>query len=98
MSEIDIRKTHSFDLEGAQQVADDLARDLSEKFDVDYGWDGDVILFERAGCHGEIEVDAECVHVHAKLGFFLSYLKPAVEREINRYLDEHFVRGKKTSE
>ena len=95
MSEIEIRKTHSFDLAGAQQVADDLARDLGAKFDVKYHWDGDVIVFERAGCHGEIEVDAERVHVHAKLGFFLSYLKPAVEREINRYLDEHFVRGNK---
>ena len=95
LGEIEIRKTHSFDLAGAQQVADDLARDLGTKFDVKYHWDGDVIVFERAGCHGEIEVDAERVHVHAKLGFFLSYLKPAVEREINRYLDEHFVRGNK---
>jgi len=90
MSEIDIRKQHAFDLEGAQQVADDLARDLADKFDVRYHWNGDVIVFERTGCHGEIEVDADCVHVHARLGFFLSYLKPAVEREINRYLDEHF--------
>lgn len=90
MSEIDIRKTHAFDLAGAQQVADDLARDLSNKFDVKYHWDGDVIVFERTGCHGEIRVDADCVHVHARLGFFLSYLKSAVEREINRYLDEHF--------
>jgi hypothetical protein len=32
------------------------------------------------------------VHVRARLGFFLSYLKPAVEREIHRWLDEHFVR------
>ncbi|MGK7296971.1 MAG: polyhydroxyalkanoic acid system family protein [Candidatus Wenzhouxiangella sp. M2_3B_020] len=90
MSHIDIRKPHDFDLEGAQQVADDLARDLAEKFDIEYGWDGDAIVFQRAGVHGEIEVDAECVHVRAKLGFFLSYLKPAVEREIHRYLDEHF--------
>ena len=90
MSHIDIRKPHDFDLEGAQQVADDLARDLADKFDIEYGWDGDAIVFERAGVHGEIEVDAACVHVRAKLGFFLSYLKPAVEREIHRYLDEHF--------
>jgi len=90
MSQIDIRKAHAFDLEGAQQVADNLARDLAEKFAIEYGWDGDVILFERAGCHGEIKVDAECVHVRAQLGFFLSYLKPAVEREIHRYLDQHF--------
>lgn len=92
MSDIDIRKTHDFDLEGAQQVADDLARDLSEKFAVDYGWDGDHLLFERTGVHGEIRVDEECVHVRARLGFLLSYLKPAVEREIHRYLDEHFTR------
>ncbi len=93
MSDIDIRKTHDFDLDGAQQVADDLARDLAEKFAIDYGWDGDVIVFERAGVDGEIQVDEQCVHVRARLGFFLSYLKPAVEREINRYLDEHFTRS-----
>jgi len=93
MSEIDIRKTHDFDLKGAQQVADDLARDLADKFDIEYGWDGDVIVFERAGVNGEIQVDRECVHVRARLGFFLSYLRPAVEREIDRYLDEHFTRS-----
>ncbi|MDT8438185.1 MAG: polyhydroxyalkanoic acid system family protein [Wenzhouxiangellaceae bacterium] len=90
MSEIDIRKPHAFDLEGAQEIADQLAQDLADKFDVRYGWDGDTIVFERTGCHGEIDVDAKCVHVRARLGFFLSYLKPAVEREIHRYLDQHF--------
>jgi putative polyhydroxyalkanoate system protein len=92
MSNIDIRKEHSFDLEGAQKVADALARDLAEKFDIDYGWEGDCIVFRRAGVNGEIDVDEQCVHVRARLGFFLSYLKPAVEREIHRWLDEHFVR------
>jgi len=87
---IDIRKEHALELEQAQQVADDLAADLAEKFGIDYGWDGDTIVFERAGVHGEIDVDAECVHVRARLGLLLSYLKPAVEREILRYLDEHF--------
>lgn len=90
MSTIDIRKEHKFDLEQAQQVADDLARDLAEKFSVDYGWDGDVLHFERSGCDGHIEVDEQCVHVVARLDFFASFLKPAVEKEIHRYLDEHF--------
>ncbi|MDT8409568.1 MAG: polyhydroxyalkanoic acid system family protein [Wenzhouxiangellaceae bacterium] len=90
MSEINIRKSHDFDLAGAQQVADDLAQDMANKFDVRYHWEGDVIVFERSGCRGEIEVDGQSVHVQARLGFFLSYLKPAVEREIHRYLDEHF--------
>lgn len=87
---IDIRKTHSMSLEGAQQVADQLAADLAEKFNIEYGWDEDTIVFERTGVHGEIDVDETCVHVRARLSFLLTYLQPAVEKEINRYLDEHF--------
>lgn len=87
---IDIRKPHSMNLEDAQQVADDLASDLADKFSIRYGWDGDTIVFERSGVHGEIDVDEESVHVRAKLAFLFTYLQPAVEREINRYLDEHF--------
>ncbi|AKS42565.1 polyhydroxyalkanoic acid system family protein [Wenzhouxiangella marina] len=87
---IDVIKTHGKTLEEAQKVADDLARDLADKFAVNYGWDGDTIVFERMGVHGEIDVNSEVVHVRAQLGFLLSYLEPAVEREVNRYLDEHF--------
>lgn len=88
---IDVIKKHGKDLEQAQKVADDLARDLADKFSIQYHWDGDTIVFDRPGVSGEIDVDAEAVHVRAKLGFLLSYLEPAVKREINRYLDEHFV-------
>jgi putative polyhydroxyalkanoate system protein len=87
---IDIRKQHSKNLEEAQEIADQLAQDLADKFDIEYGWDGDTIVFERFGVHGEIDVDKEVVHVRAKLGFLFSYLQPAVEKEIHRYLDEHF--------
>ena len=51
MSHIDIRKQHDFDLEGAQKVADDLARDLADKFDIEYGWDGDAIVR-----HGSVDL------------------------------------------
>jgi len=88
---IDVKKTHDKKLEEAQKVADDLARDLADKFSVNYHWNGDTIEFERMGVNGEIDVTDEVVHVKAKLGFLLSYLEPAVEKEINRYLDEHFV-------
>jgi putative polyhydroxyalkanoate system protein len=88
---IDIKKNHAKSLEDAQQVADELAQDLADKFSIQYHWDGDTIVFDRPGVSGEIDVDAEVVHVRAKLGFLLSYLEPAVEKEINRYLDEHFV-------
>ena len=88
---IDIKKKHDKSLEEAQEIADQLAQDLADKFDINYGWDGDTIVFERFGVNGEIDVDEDVVHVRARLNFLLSYLQPAVEKEIHRYLDEHFV-------
>jgi putative polyhydroxyalkanoate system protein len=87
---IDIKKNHNKSLEEAQQIADDLAQDLADKFSIEYGWDGDTLVFHRLGVQGEIDVDENVVHVRAKLGFLLKYLEPAVEKEIHRYLDEHF--------
>jgi len=77
-------------LEDAQQVADKLACDLAERFSVNYGWEGDTIVFERPGVNGKINVDDQLIHVRARLAFLFSYLQPAVEKQINRYLDEHF--------
>ncbi|NEP62776.1 MAG: polyhydroxyalkanoic acid synthase [Symploca sp. SIO2G7] len=91
MSHIDIKRPHNLSLDKAQNVADDLARGLAEKFSIVYQWQGDVLNFQRSGVQGEITVNEDHVHIQAELGFLLSYLKPVVEREINQYLDEHFV-------
>ena len=88
---IDIRKPHNKSLSDAQGVADELARDLAEKFSINYGWEGDTLRFERFGVNSQIAVDEEAVHIQATLGFLLSALEPKVEAEIHRYLDEHFV-------
>ena len=76
--------------ESAQEAADELAADLAEKFGIDYGWDGDVIHFERPGVHGTINVINNEIRVQAYLGFMLVMLKSPIEQEILRYLKEHF--------
>lgn len=90
MSKIDIHAFHQMDQKNAQQAADDLSRDLAEKFGIDYGWDGDTIHFERPGVQGQIDVTAEEIHVQAHLGFMLALLKTPIEDEVTRYLREHF--------
>ncbi len=90
MSNIDIHARHTMDRETAQQAADDLSRDLAEKFDIDYGWDGDTIHFERPGVQGQIDVTDEEIHIQAHLGFMLALLKAPIENEVTRYLREHF--------
>lgn len=90
MSVIDICAFHKMNHEEAQQAADDLAADLARKFNIDYGWDGDVIHFERHGVSGSISVGKCEIRINARLGFLLAMLKERIEEEIKHYLESHF--------
>lgn len=90
MSTIDICANHQMNHADAQQAADDLASDLAEKFGIDYGWDENVIHFERPGVNGTITVGKHQIHVAAQLGLLLALLKIRIEEEIRKYLQSHF--------
>lgn len=90
MSSIDIHAFHNLSHEEALEAADELSVDLAEKFGIDYGWEDEVIHFERPGVSGRIEVGATELRIRARLGIFLMMLKEPIEREIVRYLEEHF--------
>ena len=85
-----MRARHTMSVEDAQQAADELAGDLAEKFEINYGWDGDHIHFERPGVHGKITVRENEIRIKAVLGLMLIFLKPVIEDEITQYLESHF--------
>jgi len=76
--------------EEAQQAADELASDLASKFEINYGWDGDEIHFERPGVRGRITVREKEIRIKATLGLMLIFLKPVIEEEITFVLQTHF--------
>ena len=90
VSTIDIHAYHKLSHEDALNAADQLSVDLSEKFGINYGWEDEVIHFERPGVNGQIEVQDSELRIQAKLGFMLMILKGPIEQEIFRYLEEHF--------
>jgi len=90
MSYIDMHARHSMPREEAQAAADELACDLARKFDIDYGWEGDHIHFERPGVNGTITVREREIRIEARLGLMLMFLKPQIESEITHYLQDHF--------
>jgi putative polyhydroxyalkanoate system protein len=90
MSHIDMRAQHSMPAEEAKKAADELAGDLAEKFEINYGWEGDHIHFERPGVHGQITVRDNEIRIKAVLGLMLIFLKPVIESEITDYLENHF--------
>ena len=90
MSNIDIHAHHTLSHDDATRAADELAADLSSKFSIEYGWEDDHIHFERPGVHGSISVLEDEIRIQAYLGFMLAMLKGPIEKEIVRYLEEHF--------
>ena len=90
MSRIDIRHPHSLSKAKARKAIEDVARKLAEKFDMDYGWEGDTLNFSRSGVDGHIVLGPDDLHVHAKLGFLTAMFKDPIENEIRRVLKERF--------
>ena len=90
MSTIDIRARHTLSHEDALTAAEELSCELARKFGINYGWDNDVIHFERPGVSGQINVEETELRIQADLGFLLMMLKGPIEQEIVSYLTEHF--------
>ena len=87
MSVIDITRSHSLNHAQAVEAADSLAKDLSQRFEVDHHWEGDVLHFSRSGVKGHLSINPNIIHVHIELGMLLRPLKGRVEDEIHRHLD-----------
>lgn len=90
MTDIDIRRGHQLPIKDAKARVERIAERIAERFDVDYGWKGNTLRFSRSGVDGQIAVSAKDVRVLVRLGFLLFALKPAIEREIDRTIDEQF--------
>jgi putative polyhydroxyalkanoate system protein len=90
MSRIDIRHAHSLPRAKARKAIEEVAKKLAERFEMDCGWDGDILNFTRSGVDGHIELGKDDLHVHAKLGFLTAMFKDPIEAEIKRVLKEKF--------
>ena len=88
MARIDIRRTHCRTVKDARKAIDRLATSMANEFEMQCHWDGNVMAFSRSGIDGHIALENDEVHVVAELGFVMGMMKPVIEREINRHLDE----------
>jgi putative polyhydroxyalkanoate system protein len=93
MATIDIRRPHKLSKEEARRRAEDLAKGLEAKLDLQWRWEGDHIRFEAPkgpakGTTGTVEVSDSDVRVQVELPFLLRVLKGKVESKVNEKLDQ----------
>lgn len=87
MASIRIAKKHALSHRKAKDIAEKIAQDLQKRFGLDYAWEGDHVDFERPGVSGRMKVGKTDIALDVHLGFLLTPLKPAIEREIHTQLD-----------
>ena len=88
MATISIARKHSLSPKKAKAAAEKIAKDLHKRYDLEYEWNGERIEFERSGVSGHLSVGKERIALEVSLGWLLTPLKPAIEREITAQLDK----------
>jgi putative polyhydroxyalkanoate system protein len=88
MPTISVAKKHAMSHKKARDVAERIAKDLKQRFALDYAWDGDHVDFERPGVSGRMHVGKDSISLNVQLGLLLTPLKGAIEREIHAQLDK----------
>lgn len=92
MSDIFVRRPHAMSPKRARAAAERVAAELGEEFSLQHRWDDAVLKFWRSGVNGELTLDGHEVEIRIRLGFLLAIMRPRIEEEIHRYLDENFGR------
>jgi putative polyhydroxyalkanoate system protein len=90
MSEIKIRRAHALAPKHARAAAEKMSARLSEAFDMEFMWEGEVLRFQRSGLDGQLTLGHKEVMIDAQLGFLLAMMKPRIEQSIHENLDRIF--------
>jgi len=88
MPTISVVRKHALSHKKAKAAAEKVAKELKQRFSLDYAWNGDTVEFERPGVAGTMRVEKDRIALDATLGWLLTPIKPAIEREIATQLDK----------
>jgi putative polyhydroxyalkanoate system protein len=93
MSTIDVRRSHTLPRDEARTRAEDLAKSMQQRFELDWHWEGDRILFEAVrgaakGTKGSVDVTDKEVRVQIDLPLLLRVMKGSIESKVQERLQQ----------
>ncbi len=93
MADINLKRAHRLGHQGARDAADKMMAKLSDQFGMSGDWDGNTLVFQRAGVSGKLAVTEAEIVLEVTLGFFLKAMKGGIERSVNEQLDGAIAAG-----
>jgi putative polyhydroxyalkanoate system protein len=88
MADIEIHRKHKLGLAKAKTVANKVARDLAEKYDLQSEWEGHTLHFSRAGIDGHLAITKDSMDCHVSLGFLFKAFKGPIQGEMEKNFDK----------
>ena len=91
MSDISITRSHQLSAESLRALAESLVGKLQSRHGGEFRWENDHCVHYQHGSNAEarVEFDDSELHIAIKLSKLLSLMKPLIESEIKRSLDEY---------
>jgi putative polyhydroxyalkanoate system protein len=87
MAKIHIKRSHNLSRDEARVRVEEIAKELKDKIDADYAWNGDSLKFQRSGASGSIDVGDGVVELNVKLGMLLTPMKGKIEDTVRKHMD-----------
>ena len=93
MATIDVRRNHALSKDEAKRRAEDLAKTMQQKLDLEWRWEGDRIVFEAPrgaakGTKGTVDVSDRDVRVQIDLPLLMRVMKGTVESKVSEKLSQ----------
>jgi putative polyhydroxyalkanoate system protein len=91
MATIDVTRSHKLPKDDAKKIAEEFARSMQQKFELDWRWVGDSISFDAPhgvakGTKGSVDVLDGAVRVQIDLPFMLRMLKGTIQSKVDEKL------------
>jgi putative polyhydroxyalkanoate system protein len=93
MATIDITRNHALPKAEAKIKAEEFAKSMQERFELNWRWEGDSIHFDAPrgaakGTKGEVSVNDSSVRVQIDLPLMLRMLKGTIENKVHEKLEK----------
>jgi len=90
MADISITQAHKLPHKKAKAAAQKVADQMAQEYDMTSEWDGDVLLFKRAGVSGTLALHANVAQLDINLGFLMKAFAPTIETRVAEKMKKVF--------
>jgi len=84
-----IRRDHNLGTDEAKRRVENVAADMTSRFNLTSRWEGDKMRFSGSGANGHITVTAESIEIQIRLGLALIMLESPIRLAIENSLDKY---------